>query len=362
MKFVNVLAIVLVAIFSSCSKKEAFTVTGKTNYTGQVYLNELKGYQFNAIDTADITNGVFTFTGHVMSCDQYFLTFENKKGSYGFFLDNEEINIETSDEHPYFSQVTKSPLNLEYQTFSTKMNDLVKKQSEERQKYYAEKDEQKRNALLTVLQSYGQKQSELAQTTFNQNINKPYASTILAQYLKNSFTLDQLDSVLAKMPVEAKSNNAAKMLIADIENQRKSAEGQPYINITQPCPNGEIISLKDVLADNKCVLIDFWASWCSPCIASMPEFKRLYETYKDQGFEIYAVSVDSKKDAWVRAIKSHELPWVHVSELKGWNTKAKSDYAVKGVPSTVLINKDGVIVAKNRHGEALEEAIKECLK
>jgi thiol-disulfide isomerase/thioredoxin len=242
------------------------------------------------------------------------------------------------------------------------MDDLTQKQTAERQKYYAEKDNAKRDSLLKILQSYGLKQSELAQSTFDINIDKPYASSILARYLKNTYSTEQLDSIINKMPVESKSNKVAKQLIAEIEATKKSSEGQPFINIIQQTPEGKEISLKDVVANNKCVLIDFWASWCSPCIASIPEFKRIYDTYKDQGFEIYAVSIDSNKDKWVKAISKYELSWIHVSELKGWDTQPKIDYAVQGVPTTVLINKDGIIVAKNKHGKELEDAIKDCLK
>lgn len=361
MKFLSVAVCILLL---SCTqvKSDGFKINGKTNYLGKVYLNETIGQKFVPIDSAEIANGGFTFIGNVNGCEQHYLTFEKEKGAFGFFLSNEEIDVTISDEHPYFSIITKSPLNLEYQVFTSKMDDLNKNQKAERQKYYAAKDNVKRDSLLRILQSYGLKQSELAQSTFDTNIAKPYASSILARYLKNSYSIEQLDSIINKMPIQSKSNKVAKQLITEIEASKKSAEGQLFINIEQKNPEGKLISLKDVVANNKCVLIDFWASWCSPCIASIPEIKKTYAKYKDQGFEIYAVSIDNKKDKWVKAINKYELSWIHVSELKGWDTQPKTDYAIQGVPTTVLINKDGIIVAKNKHGKELEDAIKDCFK
>lgn len=364
MKYINSLLVCLLSFFVACTNgiDDGYIVTGTTSNTGKVYLNNTAGFKMIPIDSVEVANGEFVLKGNVENCEQYFLTFENQKGAFAFFLSNGKIDITVSEKHPYFSRVTKSAINMEYQIFTDKMNELSEKQNAERQKYYAAKEDDKRDSLLGILQDYGKKQTELAKSTFDKNIDKAYASSILAKFLKNSYTTEQLDSIINGMPIASKNNKVAKQLIGEIEAKRRSAEGQAFINILQKTPEGELVSLKDVVASNKCVLIDFWASWCGPCIASMPEFKELYKEYKDRGFEIYAVSIDNKKENWTKCIKDKDLPWIHVSELKGWDTQAKTDYAVNGVPTTVLINKDGIIVAKNRHGKELKDKIIECLR
>ncbi|MFN5458405.1 MAG: thioredoxin-like domain-containing protein [Bacteroidota bacterium] len=129
----------------------------------------------------------------------------------------------------------------------------------------------------------------------------------------------------------------------------------PEINLQNP--NSKSISLSSL--KGKYVLIDFWASWCKPCIKDMPDVKKLYSKYKGKGFEILGVSLDENKDAWIDAISEYELPWLHVSDLGGWNSSAAKTYEVNSIPFTVLIDPDGKIIEKGLRGTALDEKLNE---
>jgi peroxiredoxin len=112
----------------------------------------------------------------------------------------------------------------------------------------------------------------------------------------------------------------------------------------------------------KVVLIDFWASWCGPCRRENPNVVRLYNAYKSKGFEIYGVSLDDNKDKWQNAITHDGLTWKHVSDLKGWSSAAAQAYQVSSIPFTVLLDKNGRIIAKGLRGEELEQKLSEILK
>ena len=142
-------------------------------------------------------------------------------------------------------------------------------------------------------------------------------------------------------------------------NKSKSVgvgEMAPELNLKNP--KGEIVTLASL--KGKYVLIDFWASWCGPCRRENPNVVKLYNKYKDQGFDVYSVSLDKQKSKWEAAIIKDGLVWdSHVSDLKGWRTVATKMYGFGGIPYTVLIDKEGKIIATRLRGVKLEEKLKE---
>jgi thiol-disulfide isomerase/thioredoxin len=125
-------------------------------------------------------------------------------------------------------------------------------------------------------------------------------------------------------------------------------------------PNGKTRKLSDLRG--KYVLIDFWASWCNPCRMENPNVVRVYKAYKDKGFDIFSVSLDTEKDRWKKAIIADNLTWAnHVSDLKGWQSDVVSQFQFQGIPHTLLLDPEGKIIATNLRGPALEQKLKEVL-
>ena len=124
-----------------------------------------------------------------------------------------------------------------------------------------------------------------------------------------------------------------------------------------------IVTLTSVIENpaNKYTLVDFWASWCGPCMEEVPHLKQAYDKFHGQGLEIYGVSLDNDNDKWLGAIREHGMGWVQVSDLNGFDNLAAKDYAVQSIPSNFLIDAQGRIVAKNLRGEDLCSKVAELL-
>jgi peroxiredoxin len=128
-------------------------------------------------------------------------------------------------------------------------------------------------------------------------------------------------------------------------------------DFSQATPDGEELKLSELRG--KIVLVDFWASWCGPCRRENPNVVKLYNQYKEKGFEILGVSLDRDKDRWLQAIEADQLTWHHVSDLKGWSNEAAKMYGVRSIPHTVLLDAEGKVMARNLRGEALAQKLEE---
>ena len=184
------------------------------------------------------------------------------------------------------------------------------------------------------------------------------AASLLAMY-------DKLSEEVKAMPLAQTLKGKAERKFRT-EPQAEGSDYVPhYINIEQPNLEGQIVSLKSVVENkkNRYVLLDFWASWCGPCMHEMPYLREAYKKYHKKGFEIYGVSFDKSQASWSNAIKDLKMKWVNVSLLTGFENSAAEEYAVSSIPTNFLIDcSNGVIIAKNLRGTDVEKKLAELLK
>ena len=134
-----------------------------------------------------------------------------------------------------------------------------------------------------------------------------------------------------------------------------------YTDISLPGPQGQTVKVSDYVGKNKLVLIDFWASWCGPCIGELPNVVKAYELYHDKGLEIVGVSLDKDKASWVQAIAQTGQKWPQMSDLKGWDCEGAALYGIQSIPANVLINEQGEIVVRDLRGDFLLKEVESRL-
>lgn len=167
--------------------------------------------------------------------------------------------------------------------------------------------------------------------------------TGLSGFGRNFLTPDELEKTVARLSKRIQNTQAAKDLLDFAAGVRNSAIGSYVSDFTLNTPDEKPVNFKNDFK-GKYVLIDFWASWCGPCKQSFPHMKEVYHQYKSDKFEIYSISIDQSKDAWLKGVKEQDLPWVQTLDTKN---VSKKGFAITGVPTTYLISPEGQILAKD---------------
>lgn len=188
-------------------------------------------------------------------------------------------------------------------------------------------------------------------------------SSIVSAYILSVYTTSwgkgESKELFDKLSEENKNSVYGKKVANYIRLNKEPKIGEQFVDFEMSDPNGISHKLSDF--KGKIILLEFWASWCGPCRQETPNLVKTYKKFNPKGFEIFAVSQDGEKDRWLMAIKNDSLNWIHVSDLKGNDNEASLIYGVNGIPDNFLIDKNGVIIARNLRGDKLNEKLAEIL-
>ena len=193
----------------------------------------------------------------------------------------------------------------------------------------------------------------------DENPNSYVALMLLNNQAGGAISYDEMMPHFQKLSKELKNTSEGKALgekIMLMKNLRSGLAANDFESLT---PEGKTLKLYELLPKAKYTLVDFWASWCMPCRAENPNVVKAFEKYGNKGLTILSVSLDTKADPWKTAIKKDGMPWIHVSQLKGFDEPAAVLYGIKMIPQNVLIDSKGKIVATNLRGYALEDKLKQ---
>ncbi len=194
------------------------------------------------------------------------------------------------------------------------------------------------------------------------NTNNVAGAYILYRQLAPYIGLEKLIEIADKFDPALNNSIYVKIIKEKIETLKKSAVGMPFTDFSAPNTKGEMVALSSIAGKGQWVLLDFWAAWCGPCRAENPHVVEAYNKYNGKGFTVVGYSLDRDKKDWLDAIEKDKLPWTNLSDLEFWQSAPSKAYGVTSIPANVLINPEGVIVAKDLRGEALLEFLSQNIK
>lgn len=346
------------------AQQKGFTIQGTAPAAKngcKVYLN----YQADdkiIMDSTAVKNGKFAFKGAVSELTYGRLVFDHEnKGSYWvmnlgdrifFYIANENYKISITDSLQK-ATITGSPTHKAYAAFLKQIG----------------------GGFMNIIDSARREMSQATDTNMQKAIKIKYDNKFEAmrtnevKYIKanptsyfsivglvdvaNTHPLTEVEPLYLQLSPAIQASTPGKELKARILAAKTIQVGKQAPEFAQPDVNGKIVKLSDFRG--RYVLVDFWASWCHPCRDENPNLVKAYAVYKEKGLEVLGVSLDDKqtRNAWIKAIEKDGLPWIHVSDLKGWQNEVAVLYGIRAVPQNYLIDPQGKIIAQNLRGEDL---------
>ncbi|NQX53051.1 AhpC/TSA family protein [Pedobacter panaciterrae] len=377
LKFLILAALAPVAV---AAQTPNFTITGKIgnlNKPAKIYLDYTSEGN-GRTDSVELVDGKFKFSGNIAGIASSRMTLSREgirdKEIYGtkglgdviyVNFGKEDISI-TSADSLYNAKWTGSKVYDEMKAFDDQVgptvmtvhhnaNVTINRATPEQQQdtmYFKVLDKQ----VQAFRKSRGEKMLEFAKA----NPHSYFALQALSE-LVSGYNLESAIAmpIFNKLGEELRLSYGGQGLYKLLNAHTVTALGAVAPNFTQKDVNGKLVSLSDY--KGKLVLVEFWASWCSPCRAESPNLLKQYAAFKGKGFEILGVSVDGDKVKWLDAIKKDGLTWTQVSDLKGWDNDARKVYGISGVPANFLISPEGKIIGSHLVGEALNKKLAELL-
>ncbi len=329
------------AMACACSNSSQFSIKGKIeNLNGKIYLVTA---DYTPIDSAEVQDGKIYLKGRVEEPVIAFLG-TSEGGLARVVLENTRLTVSGDLNDPANIRVKGSPANDAYSAYLDRLSQLTA------QFYDPNTTEEQRNEII--------RQDSIAQA----ELIDANRDNILGAFLFCSDKIyglngEQIEAEVAKFSPEMQQTDYLQEALKEAGIQKKTAVGQPYMEITLPDSTGEQIALSAFVGKGKYVLLDFWASWCRPCMQELPYLIDAYNKYHAKGFEIYGVSLDENKSSWESTVKSQQMDWIQVSTLEGWECPAAQQYGIRSIPANLLIDPEGTIIAKNLRGEELVKTL-----
>ncbi|QZT37122.1 AhpC/TSA family protein [Halosquirtibacter xylanolyticus] len=358
----------LMLCFVSCQKEDGYELKGRVKglKDGYIYLQVMGVDGPIKVDSTEVFDNEFVFEGVVKKPTLCYLgQGDNLRGAIIVFVENTNISVEgvidnledvviegskTQDAFGLYKE-RNDAYTLEIKKFSSKYNDLLRD------------PETNKDAIVRMGDDivHLRKEQKQYQLDYIKEHPDSYVSPYILSNLSYYLDLTELDSLYALMTPRVRQSYEGQCIENRIKILKSTQIGAIAPDFTMPGVDEKSTRLSDVYRMNKYTLIDFWASWCSPCRIENPNIVKAYQKYHEKGFGVFGVSLDMNKSSLQRAIEKDGIVWPNVSDFKGWRNAAAELYGIKSIPSNILVDREGRIVARNLREESLHQKLEELL-
>ncbi|WP_206609993.1 TlpA disulfide reductase family protein [Maribellus luteus] len=347
-------------VLFACSKPSGFKIdVNLEGADGKIVLEERKEGAFVGIDTADVVDGVAVLEGAVENPSMYYISVLGQRAKALIFVENANMKVTGKADSINFIKIEGSATQDEYAALDEQLKAIQKEYMDLYQESVAAKqagDTAKASELMAKVEEIYEGASERMNTIqedFVKSHPASYVTPVILSQLQYGKQPEELDSMINALDPKIQEVQMIVDMKAQIEKMKKVSIGQIAPDFTQNDPDGNPVKFSEIYSQNELTLLDFWASWCGPCRRENPNVVAVYNDFKDQGFTVFGVSLDRDKDAWLKGIADDGLTWTHVSDLAYWNNAAAQEYAIRSIPSSLLVDKTGKIVEKNKREDEL---------
>ena len=356
-----IFGLAIVGLLASCAS-DSYKIAGKFEgeASGKVFLRKLDAAGIVPVDTTEITNGSFEFKGKAEIPQVYLVYLDGNRNPIVFFGENKKITITANPEKMEEAVIKGSKLTDLYAKFMTEIphKDESAKMEQEFYKAQASGDAGAIQSLMADMEKIRKDQRTYA-IQYVKNNSENLVGAFMALNMINEFSDVELDSIstnlnkkLSEHPYVVTFNEQVKAVKMQKELEAAFEVGKVAPSFKLNDINGKSVSLDDF--KGKYVLIDFWAGWCAPCRAENPELKKVYEKFGGKDFEIISVSLDRTEEDWKKAVMEDGLNWTLLFDGNGTTAEL---YGIQNIPSTWLLNREGVIVNKQFRAVELMEIL-----
>ncbi|MDR0544350.1 MAG: AhpC/TSA family protein [Odoribacteraceae bacterium] len=360
----NLIAILCLCALAACTPGRDYLITGtwENGDDNLVYLQkEIEIDSFQTVDSAAVRAGAFRFEGKTKNIERWKLAAGPAKKE--IIIDDvpitvtitNKVNSRTGKEVPAITvagsieqQILEEGNNLVItKNFMTLGGMLMMMQVKD--------DSLKLDSTYRSVETIKAELDKQIHNFLDTTAGYHASVFLILNVAVKEFPFREVEQYYQRLTPRVKNSIPGRRLGKIVEGLKQVNIGGLAPEIELPSPDGSPVKLSSLRG--RYVLVDFWASWCGPCIAEVPNVKAVYEKYRDKGFEIFGVSLDDKADRWIAAIKQHGLDWVHGSSLAGWKCPVAARYNVTGIPRTLLLDKEGRVIAIDLRGEELGKRV-----